>query len=337
MASEKHGLLVGSPYYDTGTLADAGKVFFFLFVNATSSLHTTADWTVEGDQANGHLGKVVVGRGDPVGRGYANVSDTDIIASAPEYDSSGYTDNGKVLIWKTSSTTYLPISTTPDWTATGTATSAYFGKAVATIRGIKGDPNISLAVGAPGQSVVYVYYGSSSAAIPTSPSWSNTGVIASVTQNTTYSFGSAIAQRTDWILLTPDDVTGDGYADLIVGMPSGTAYNGSFASYVEIFHGSATGFGSAPDQSKQLAGLGFGTSVTYTDEVTNDSICDLAIGSPQENSLTGKAYVYAGGTSIFSASPVRTYTGENTGDQFGYCVAAAGRYSTLRTLVIGAP
>jgi hypothetical protein len=332
VASHPFGLVVGAPYFDTSTKTDAGKVF--LFTLTSCGLNTTPAWSVEGEQAYARLGWAVAGRGSPVGQAdFGTYGQGDVIASAPDFDTGSFTDAGKVYVWRTLLSTHIPNSTTANWTATGEQNNEKFGQTLATVRSIKNDGKDSLAIGSPARSRVAVYYGSSSG-IPSTPSWNNYGYIPSQTGATTYSFGTAIGARTSTVA-NADDVTDDTYGDLVVGAPNSTDYYGTYSGWVYVFHGSGSGLGTYPNQYKKLTGWGFGQSVAYTEDINDDGIGDLAIGSPNEGA--GKVYVYAGGSSIFSVSPVNTFTGQNSGDKFGYALSASGFYSSLRTLVVGAP
>jgi hypothetical protein len=321
-------LIVGAPYFDTGLLTDAGKVFLFL-VDGNGVLQTTPAWSVEGEQAYARLGWAVNGEGNPVGRPDPNAGPADVIASAPHFDAPSKSNCGKVYVWKTDSTTGFPTSTTPDWTAVGGQAGEEFGTSVITLERIQGSllPYWSLAVGSPVAGKVTVYYGSSSG-LPGSPSWTSTGLIPNVLTSS-YTFGRSLGWRY---------VNGDDYADLIVGAPQAVDWYGNYVGVVYVFHGSDTGFNTStyPDQYK-TAEPGFGWSVAGMRDVNGDNVDDLVIGSPFINSNRGKAYVYAGGSGIFSAPPLRNWDGQRTGDQFGYSVSGGGNYPSLRNVAVGAP
>lgn len=323
------GLIVGAPYFDTGALADAGKVFLFL-VDGNGVLQTTPAWSVEGEQAYARLGWAVNGEGNPVGWPDQNAGPADVIASAPHFDAPGKSNCGKVYVWKTDGITRIPASTTPDWTAVGSQAGEEFGASVIALQGIQSlmfGAFWSLAVGSPVVGKVTVYYGSDSG-LPASPSWVSTGLIPNVLSSS-YTFGRSLG----W-----GDVNGDGYGDLIVGAPQAANWYGNYVGVVYVFHGSETGFNTStyPNQYK-VAEPGFGWSVAGVRDVSGDDVDDLVIGSPFINSNRGRAYVYAGGSGIFSVAPLRIWDGQRTGGQFGYSVSGDGWFPAMRNIAVGAP
>lgn len=335
VAFNKYAVVVGAPYFDSGTKTDAGKVFLFSISPSCATVTSTAPaWSVEGENAYDRLGWAVAGRGNAVGQGLPSRAD-DIIASAPGYDQGSWSNAGKVYVWTTDSSTKLPASTTADWTATGGQSSEGFGTALSVIYSVKADGKYSLAVGSPNRSRVVVYYGTSSG-LSSSPNWNHNGYIASQTGTTTWSFGSSIAMRTDMMSGKADDVNGDTYGDLIVGAPNSYDLYGYFCGYVYVFHGSAAGLSSTTSQHKKIqSAWGFGHSVAYAEDSNGDGIGDVAVGYPADGA--GKVYVYSGGSGIFSGSPLNILTGEFSGDQFGYSISAAGNPYTGITLAVGAP
>ena len=335
VAFNYNAAIIGAPYFDTATKADAGKVFAFSISPDCATIQSlTPSWTVEGENAYDRLGHAVAGRGNPVGKSLYNRAD-DIVASAPGYDYGGLNNAGKVYIWTTDGTTKLPTTVTPDWTATGSQASEAFGTTLSIIYNLKSDGYYSLAVGSPSRSRVVVFYGNLNG-LTQSPNWSHNGYIASQTGTTTWSFGSSIAMRPNMKIATSDDINGDGYGDLLVGAPNAYDLYGNHCGYVYVFHGSASGLSSTVNQYKKMPNTwGFGFSVAYSEDSNNDGIGDIAVGYPTDG--PGKVYVYAGGNGIFNSSPMATLAGEMAGDQFGYSISAAGNPYLGITLVVGAP
>ena len=133
------------------------------------------------------------------------------------------------------------------------------------------------------------------------------------------------------------DVNGDGYADILVGVPKADVVLPSqtkksldvgvaillsgqdFVTPLHVFSGAAKG-----DE--------FGTTVTALGDVNNDGVPDFAIGAPKADEvdvLTGKMVkkdrgsitVYSGATFAEIFPPLN---GDAAGDMFGSAIAAAG-------------
>jgi hypothetical protein len=68
----------------------------------------------------------------------------------------------------------------------------------------------------------------------------------------------------------------------------------------------------------------FGYAVRTAGDVNGDGYDDVIVGADRYKEFTGRAYVYPGGPSGLSASPVLTATGETVNNHFGYAVGAAG-------------
>ena len=122
-------------------------------------------------------------------------------------------------------------------------------------------------------------------------------------------------------------MNGDGYADVVVGA-MGTNSNVG-AAYVYL--GGPGGL--STNATPSLAGPGgangfFGCSVSGAGDVSGDGYADIVVGAFEVSSGTGAAYVYLGGGSGLSTSPIAIAnpnppSGGNPGF-FGFAVAAAG-------------
>lgn len=127
----------------------------------------------------------------------------------------------------------------------------------------------------------------------------------------------------DWFgqwVASAGDVNNDGFDDFIIG----TQYNNAG----EAKGGRAYVFsGLTGDTLYVFTGtvnnLIFGHSVESAGDVNNDGYDDLIIGAPETFTLDidpGRAYVFSGKT----GDTLYAYTGEASGDRFGYNVASAG-------------
>ncbi|WPO72491.1 FG-GAP repeat protein [Streptomyces sp. KN37] len=131
------------------------------------------------------------------------------------------------------------------------------------------------------------------------------------------------------------DFDGDGYADLAVGVPSGTVDGKARAGYVSVVFGGADGPGSGgvrriTQATVEVPGTPetgdlFGGAVT-TAHVDDDKYADLVIGAPGED-IDGKAdagsvtVLYGTGDGFALADTAAR--GEKAGDAYGMSLAAA--------------
>jgi len=215
-------LIAGAHFWDDDQ-QNEGRAF--AFYGSPAGLHTTADWTADGNQVEAWFARAVGSAGDVNSDGYS-----DVIVGAPKYDND-QTDEGRAFAFYGSAT---GLSTTADWIAEADQAEAWFGRRLATAGDVNGDGYDDVIVGAPNFDTgnpdggkVYVYYGTGHGlrARPAWTAWSN--------QDHAW-FGRSVAPA--------GDVNGDGYDDVIIGAPlydNGEHDEGrAFA-----FYGSAAGLG----------------------------------------------------------------------------------------------
>ena len=127
---------------------------------------------------------------------------------------------------------------------------------------------------------------------------------------------------------TAGDVNGDGYADVIVGVPD---YDGGQAGEgcAYVYHGSSSGLSTSIDWTYQpnRVDARFGVSVRTAGDVNGDGYADVIIGADKYTngqSNEGAAYVFLGGADGLFPSPVWTKESDSSTAQFGACVSTAG-------------
>jgi uncharacterized protein YegL len=199
-------LLAGAIQYDNGE-ADEGAAFVWLGSSAglgANGAPANADWMAEGNQPGAFFGSAVSTAGDVNGDGFS-----DIVIGAHQFD-NGQTNEGGVFVYY-GSASGLGANGAPAnaaWMAESNQNNARLGAAVGTAGDVNGDGFADVIVGARNytndqlrEGRAYLYPGSA-AGLSVAPSWVAEGDQADA------AFGHAVGSA--------GDVTGDGYADVIV-------------------------------------------------------------------------------------------------------------------------
>ncbi len=132
------------------------------------------------------------------------------------------------------------------------------------------------------------------------------------------------------------DVNGDGYDDMVIGIP------GDSAGKANIYYGGVI-FDNTPDVILRGQSIFdyFGSSVSSAGDVNGDSFDDVIIGARYNDftgSNAGRAYIFFGGASMNNVSDV-VLNGEMIDDYFGYSVSDAGDVNGdgFGDVIVGAP
>ncbi len=292
-------LAVGAPGYGN----HRGQAY--LFLGSPDGLTATPVWTATGETEGDSFAVSLAGAGDVNGDGYADVA----------VGASGYLDGtGKAYLYIGSA---AGLATTPAWTATGELPDDYFAVQVAGAGDVNGDGYADVLVGAYGwpgfvfRGKACLYLGSAEG-LATTPAWVITG------ESTDDVLGLS--------LVGAGDVNGDGYADVVVGIPG---YPGGVdRGQAKLYLGSDTGLASTPawTVTGEADGERFGRTTDSAGDVNGDGYADVLVGAQDyPNGVSrGKAYLYLGSDAGLATTPAWTATGEIDGDQFGGAVAAAG-------------
>lgn len=308
-------IILGAPSYDSGDWEE-GRVFVF-YGPIISGTTTTADWTLDGEDAGALLGTSAGTAGDINNDGY-----DDVIVGAPYWHGNA-SDGGKAYVFLGSNT---GLGITATWSMDGPQAGAGFGSAVGTAGDVDGDGYDDILVGAPAHSTAltkpgraYLYLGAASGVSATSP-WS---------YDYTAQY-SGFANSLD----AAGDVNGDGYSDVIIGA--------TWRDEALVFYGSNSGLNSAPDWSVSSPDDQLGYAVSTAGDVNNDGYDDVIIGAiTYSNGQTdeGQALVYYGSASGLYPNPSWTYEFNQADTQFGYSVASAGDVNgdNYDDILVGAP
>ena len=280
-------VIVGAYGYNGNT----GRAYIFY---GGLSMNNIADVILTGEVANDNFGISVSSAGDVNGDGYS-----DVVVGA-----HGYSNNtGKAYIYYGGTS----MNNVADVTFTGEASGDILGYSVSSAGDVNGDGFTDIIAGAPGFSgitgKVYVYYGG--------VSMNNIADVTMTGETTFNNFGYSVS--------TAQDINSDGYSDIIVGAPGYTANTGR----VYIFYGGSN-MNNVADviMTGETTNDNFGFSVSSAGDVNRDGILDVVIGAYGYNSVTGKAYIFYGGSSMNNIADI-TMTGESANNCFGFSVSSA--------------
>ena len=143
------------------------------------------------------------------------------------------------------------------------------------------------------------------------------------------------------------DVNGDGYADVLVGVPSWDTPGQMNAGKVAVFHGGPNGLPPAPTYERfspvLAANQPFGYAIAPAGDVNGDGYDDVVVGVPFNSVVgmtnRGAAYVFHGGPTGLAAAPARSWFGGTADGQFGFSVSGAGDVNgdSYADVIVGAP
>jgi uncharacterized repeat protein (TIGR01451 family) len=309
-------VIVGASGYSNGE-TNEGRTF--VYHGSASGLAAEASWFAEANQEWAAFGFSVATAGDVNGDGYA-----DVIVGSFRYD-NGETEEGRAWVYHGSSVGLTQIAS---WIAEGDQTDARLGASVSTAGDVNGDGYADVIVGAPfldngepDEGSAQVYHGSATG-LSLDADWTVEGDQADA------ELGFSVS--------TAGDVNGDGYADVIVGVPQ--------AQSVRVYHGSATGLSPLADWtavSDQTTAF-FGDSVGTAGDVNGDGYADVVVGEPTylvARLDQGRAFVYHGSLSGLSLTADWTDQSDQSGANFGYSVSTAGDVNGdgYAEVIVGAP
>ncbi len=224
-------------------------------------LLTSAPVRLESNVAGASFGSVVAGAGDVNGDGFG-----DLIVGAPDY-TSGEVGEGAAFLFL-GAAAGIPTGAAPVATLQGNAPSARFGASVSSAGDVNGDGYDDVVVGAPGyqnsNGAVFLFLGG--------PSGISSGGPATAAKTLQ---GFLLGARFGTSVSAAGDVSGDGFADVVIGAPD-------FANGVVFFffgHQSQLLFDSGLLHVGDDFSLRVGQSVAGAGDVNGDGYADVVVGA----------------------------------------------------------
>jgi hypothetical protein len=244
----------------------------FLYLGSPAGPGSSPSWTAESDTQHAAFGLSLGTAGDVNGDGYDDV----VVGAYAWAIWSGpfSTSFGRAYVFHGSA---AGLSPTPALVLTGGVADDY-GYSVGAAGDVNGDGYDDVIIGAPERAALFadqgaamVHYGSAAGLSPTA-AWTILG------SNGTQLLGSSVAGA--------GDVNGDGYADVIVGVPwfPGFPRTPEFVGRAMVFTGSANGLSIAPAWSTtgRVEFGNLGRAVAAAGDTDGDGFDDVAIGVPFE-------------------------------------------------------
>lgn len=262
-------LLIGVKDASPSSISRAGSVLVY------SGSTVTLLYQLDGTAVDDFFGSSVAGIGDVDGDGLG-----DFIVGAEGVDLAGYSDVGSAFVYSGDTGSLL-------YRLDGTDDLDNFGHAVTGLLSLDGDTIPDFAVGAPYSDAggfrageVTIYHGATGAMIRSHA-------------------GAPGANYLGYSIASAGDMDGDGYGDLVVGVPL-TLLFGYGPGSVRVYSGREG------DLMIQLRGLDsstsvapwFGSDVAGGGDLNGDGVGDLVVGAESENPggrlLAGRAYAFSG-------------------------------------------
>ena len=303
--------IIGTPYRSNGGRANVWHGSF-------DGPSTDPNWMAESDQASAHFSWSLSGAGDLNHDGY-----DDVIVAAYRFD-SGESEEGKVFVYHGS---VSGLELFPAWSAEGDQDSCYFGWSVSGAGDVNGDGFHDVVIGTheydngeDPEGLAVVYHGSISG-LGSTPTWSGTP------EGSEYGYSVS----------TAGDMNGDGYADLIVGVPlhgGGPGVHGR----VLIHSGGPAGLSLLP--TCQIRGdhnlSRFGNTVASAGDVNGDGYADVIVGAPGG---IGFVDLFQGSEDGLDTIPAWQIMGDQTDEQLGTAISTAGDVNGdgYSDIIIGSP
>lgn len=295
-------VIVGAGNYDNDQV-DEGRAW--LFLGSSSGLSTTPAWIVESNQSSSAFGVNAVGVGD------INADGFDDVAVSSTFHDFDLVDEGAAFLYLGSAT---GPSTTADQVIQGNQAASLFGR-TANAGDVNGDGFNDVLIGAASwdggqqdEGRVFVMKGSAQ------------GLKKHPLRILEINEVSALFGN---VLGTAGDINADGFDDILVSV------QGNVVQRVFVYMGSRTGPGAQADLVLQAdqQNTSFGLALGTAGDVNNDGFSDVIVGARLYDVATtneGRVFVYRGTAGGLDPTPLQTFDGSQTSEEFGVAVSTAG-------------
>ncbi len=314
-------VIVGAHFHDNGQMNEGAA---FVYLGSPEGLELDPSWSAESNRPNAEFGNSVGTAGDTDGDGYS-----DIIVGAYQFANPEISE-GTAFVYRGSAAGPL---TSSSWGRELNQAFAYLGYSVATAGDVNGDGYADVIVSAfrytNGQNAEgrgFLFFGSLDG-LSELEVWTAEG------NQVDADFGACVA--------TAGDVNGDGYSDVVVGVPGYS--NGQIGEgQARAYHGSPGGlaafsrFGVASDEANDL----LGHSLAAAGDVNGDGYSDFIVGAPYSDhgqADEGSAHILVGAPGGISLGV--SIVGSQSNAHLGISVAGAGDVNGdgYSDVIIGAP
>ena len=319
-------IIIGAQNEDNGT----GRAYIYF---GSANMDTNPDVILSGENENDKFGCSVSSAGDVNKDGYDDVIvGANRISFTLGMESVAYIGMAYVYLGGSPMNNDYEARLSPkEWSG-----QQFFGTSVAGAGDVNGDGYDDVIVGEPGYDPysdglssdnlgrAYIYYGNSGAG------FNDDEDVVFVGETNFSSFGSSVS--------TAGDFNQDGYDDFIIGAESFSNNKGQVSLY---FGAPASSQRITPDLifTGENSDDYFGSSISKIGDINNDGASDILIGAYGYDSNTGRVYIFLGSNNnTYDNTADLIFTGNNTGDYFGYSIAGAGHINddSIPDLIIGA-
>lgn len=266
-------------YDDVMVVAHYPEGRVYIYHGGASGLNSTPATIIDTNDTDGFFIIRVQAAGDVDGDGFA-----DIVAV-----NGDYADNGRVYLFPGSAS---GIHTTPRFIGASDARPAFtnYGSGMVSLGDVDGDSRSDILISAPTEKGSDLYsgrvylYSDHRVFVNPIPSMTLSG-----NEEDDY-FGQNLEMA---------DVNGDGFADLLVGIPEANGRRGE----VHLYHGSATGVSSVPDFTAvgECSSNEFGAILRSAGDINKDGREDILVTAPGEYGCSSQSvYIYYGSDAGFT-------------------------------------